>query len=82
MGYTMIGLDQEAPTILREVIRNESQNYRNAVAIVLGAEGSGLRALTKVNCDIISRIGKADNFGSLNVSNAAAISLYEAKSNI
>ena len=48
------------------------------LAIVLGAEGEGMRRLTKENCDELIRIPMAGEVECLNVSNAAAVCLYES----
>ena len=50
-----------------------------AIALVMGAEGPGLREKTLETCDALVRIDAAGGFGSLNVSNAAAVALYAAR---
>lgn len=75
MGYWLIGLDGEGSVSLGGALEQAGQR---AIALVLGAEGPGLREKTRENCDIIAKIPFQGEFGSLNVSNAAAIALYAA----
>lgn len=75
MGYVLIGLDGDGEVTLAEAL---AQAGSRAVALVLGAEGPGLRDKTRETCDVIARIPFAGEFGSLNVSNAAAVGLYAA----
>lgn len=75
MGYAIVGLAGEAEEGLTPTLAA----LRTApLAIVLGAEGPGLRARTKGLCTTLARIGPGREFASLNVSNAAAVSLYAA----
>ncbi|MDD9978815.1 MAG: RNA methyltransferase, partial [Boseongicola sp.] len=76
MGFLTIGLDGEADAELRTVLQGE---HDRPIALVLGAEGPGLRDKTKETCDIIAKIPFATDFGSLNVSNAAAVALYAVR---
>ena len=73
MGYLVLGLDGEAEKTLDSVAVN---NHDRAIALVLGAEGPGLRQRTKETVDMLVKIPFSRNFGSLNVSNAAAVALY------
>lgn len=75
MGYALVGLDGEAPQTLAETL---PAHKKRPLALVLGAEGPGLRHLTKETCDSLARIPGAADFASLNVSNAAAVALYAA----
>jgi 23S rRNA (guanosine2251-2'-O)-methyltransferase len=71
-GLWRIGLAGDAKMELREALGP------NRVALVLGAEGPGLRPNTREHCDAIARLPITDAVESLNVSNAAAIALYAA----
>ena len=73
MGFHLLGLDGEATADIAEAIEGRLDR---PLALVLGAEGDGLRDKTKATCDALVRIGAAGAFGSLNVSNAAAVALY------
>ncbi len=75
MGYLVLGLAGEAEESLAGAVRAAGER---PLAFVLGAEGPGLREKTRASCDRLVRIPAAGDFGSLNVSNAAAVSLYEA----
>jgi len=73
MGYTILGLDGEGEAEIDHL----APDLKNLpVALVLGAEGPGLRQRSRELCHHLVRIPYAGDFGSLNVSNAAAVSLY------
>lgn len=76
MGFTLIGLDGDADRMLAEGVQNVAGR---PLGLVLGAEGPGLREKTRETCDFLVRIDAAGSFGSLNVSNAAAVALYAAR---
>jgi 23S rRNA (guanosine2251-2'-O)-methyltransferase len=71
-GLRVIGTSDDAPRTLYEA------DLSGPVALVLGAEGSGLRQLTRKTCDELVRIPMRGAVESLNVSVAAALCLYEA----
>jgi 23S rRNA (guanosine2251-2'-O)-methyltransferase len=73
MGFVVLGLDGEADQTVETALTGRRDR---PVALVLGAEGPGLRPKTRETCDALVRIDAAGAFGSLNVSNAAAIALY------
>lgn len=71
-GFWRIGLAGEAKSTLAEALGPQK------VALVLGAEGAGMRQNIREHCDALAKLPITDAVESLNVSNAAAISLYAA----
>jgi 23S rRNA (guanosine2251-2'-O)-methyltransferase len=71
-GFLVVGLDSAAPDDLA------ATKLSAPLALVLGAEGKGLRQGTRANCDRLARLDLPGAIKSLNVSNAAALSLYIA----
>jgi 23S rRNA (guanosine2251-2'-O)-methyltransferase len=69
-GFWRIGLTGEADSTLADAMGTAR------IALVLGAEGEGMRMNTQAHCDALARLPISPNIESLNVSNAAAISLY------
>lgn len=73
-GYWRIGLAGESDTTLAAALP------AGPVALVLGAEGEGMRENVAAHCDALARLPISERMESLNVSNAAAIALYAAAS--
>jgi 23S rRNA (guanosine2251-2'-O)-methyltransferase len=71
-GFWRIGLAGEAEGELKSALGPSK------VALVLGAEGPGMRQNTREHCDALARLPITDSIESLNVSNAAAVALYAA----
>jgi 23S rRNA (guanosine2251-2'-O)-methyltransferase len=69
-GFLTVGLDSEGSDDLGAV------QLRQPLALVLGAEGKGLRQLTRDTCSVVARLDMPGEIKSLNVSNAAVLALY------
>ena len=76
LGFFVIGLDSAGTASLSTV------PLRLPLALVLGAEGTGLRQLTRQTCDLVARLALPGRIKSLNVSNAAALALYVASTRL
>lgn len=70
-GYWIAGLTGDAKQTIQEA------KLDHKTALVLGAEGEGMRRLTTERCDFLVKLPMSDRMESLNVSNAAAVALYE-----
>jgi 23S rRNA (guanosine2251-2'-O)-methyltransferase len=75
-GYQLVGLDSTGDGDLADAALTAP------LALVLGAEGKGLRQLTRSTCDLVARLDLPGRIKSLNVSNAAALALYVASKRI
>ena len=69
-GFWRIGLTGHAPKTLAQMLGTQR------IALVLGAEGEGMRHNTQAHCDELAKLPISDRVESLNVSNAAAVALY------
>jgi len=69
-GFLTVGLDSQGSENLASVA------LRQPLALVLGAEGKGLRQLTRETCSVVARLDMPGEIKSLNVSNAAVLALY------
>jgi 23S rRNA (guanosine2251-2'-O)-methyltransferase len=74
LGYVTVGLEGEAELSMAEALAD-----KRPAALVVGAEGKGLRPGVAEACEKRARIPIAPTMESLNVSVAAAIALYEAR---
>lgn len=74
-GYMSVGLDETGAQLIDDVPKDRP------LAVVMGAEGPGLRRLTRETCDMLARLPVAENaegeaFATLNVATATAVTLY------
>jgi len=72
LGWRAVGLDGASDELLENAL-----DHRPTV-LVMGSEGDGIRRLVAEHCDVLAKIPMPGGFESLNVSNAAAVALYEA----
>lgn len=72
MGWRAVGLAGEADQSLEAALDGQP------TVLVMGSEGDGLRRLVAEHCDVLAKIPMPGGFESINVSNAAAIALYES----
>jgi len=72
LGWRAVGLDGASAETLETALDNRP------TVLVMGSEGDGIRRLVAEHCDVLAKIPMPGGFESLNVSNAAAIALYEA----
>ncbi|QLP98882.1 MAG: RNA methyltransferase [Rhodoblastus sp.] len=76
MGFLRVGLDSEGPASL------EDTTLSRPLCLALGAEGKGLRRLTRERCDVLARLDMPGPIKSLNVSNACAVALTLARARL
>lgn len=76
LGFMTVGLDSEGSENISAI------PLQQPLALVLGAEGSGLRRLTRETCSIVARLDMPGEIKSLNVSNAAVLALYVGASKL
>ena len=72
LGWRAVGMDGSSDQTLEEALDSQP------TVIVMGSEGDGIRRLVAEHCDVLAKIPMPGGFESLNVSNAAAVALYEA----
>lgn len=75
IGFWTYGFAESGSTALGET------KFSGKVALIMGAEGTGIRDLTRKNCDFLIRLETGEAFSTLNVSNAAAIAMYQVFQN-
>ena len=76
IGYFIIGLDENSADKISSIDKGNSD-----IALVFGAEGKGIRRLTREHCDLLVSIDGNHSFSSLNVSTAVGITLFNMQSN-